>query len=463
MTTNKRLLQFSASEALYIVILFSLVVQALLVFGNYALLDTDGPEFLRNSGYVYERLLQLDIRGALAVPVFAHWGAILFGTIPYFLKPTIATQEQASAMFFALPVAINILLVYHIALRLKMSTETALLAAFLCAFTFSQVMKARHVVPYNLSMSWFLLGILATLSSPDREKKSCLLAGAFYFLCFFTYYGYWTATCAGLLFTASHQTSSFRQFLRKGIMAGLATLVPLVLFVATGYLCGINYLEHFIELSKTITMGSYSEGFLLPFGFFIHAERLLGVVWLGSLVIGLFFVRKYPYKYLISGVLLIYILLGTSSVVLELFVVYPRSLKPMTYLLCLLSAGMLMQYINRTGLIIVLSLIAVGFVHNTRLVYEGTSSNDAKAAYNEFLEETQPFFPADRELTLQAACEPYAPECGTPRPADCRVVKRMDYLINIDFFQYYTINAAQRELLKKVRFEQQIWDCPKSR
>lgn len=462
MTMNKKSLGFSANEILYVIILFSLVVQVLLVFGDYALLDTDGPEFLRNSGYVYEKLSQLDISGALAVPVFAHWGTILFGTIPYFLKPAIMTQEQASALFFALPAVFNVFLVYHIALRLKLSTETALLAAFLCAFTFSHVMRVRYVVPYSLSMSWFLLGILATLAWQDREKKSCLLAGLCHFFCFFIYYGYWTAAGAGLLFAASYQTSSSRQFFLKTIIAGSAFMLPLCLFMLAGYLCGVNYLDHFIDFSKTITLGSYSEGFSLPFGFFMHAEQLLSAIWLASLVMGLFFFRERPYKYLVSGVLLIYLLLGISSVVLELFVVYPRSLAPMTYLFCLLSASMLLRYINRAGLVIVLSLIAIGFVHNARLVYEATLSNDAKIAYKEFVEETRLIFPADRKLVLQGTCEPYFPECGPPRPTGCHVVKRMDYMRNIDFFQYYTINAAQRKLLEKTRLEQQIWDCPKS-
>lgn len=442
---------------LLLVLATSLALRLFLIFYSGELVHYDGPEYFGFSQKIHAKLAKLDFYGAFTTPVFAHWGCILLGTIPFFLKPLWISQQETSAIFFALPAILNIWLVYLLAQRFKLSQHIALLAACLYALSFTAIYETRHVYPHDLALSFFLAGILVTQSATRIHHYA--LAGFLHFCCFFTYYGYWTAAFAGMIFIALYQSRTFSEFMTKGMAASAGFLLPLTTFFMIGFGYGINYLDHFLGFSKTITMGSFNEGYSLPFKFLFYCDGLLFVLWLICIPIALKQHQTLAIKYSLGAAALIYLLLVIGSNVLQYFVVYGRLVKPIIPMLCIASACVIAGLEIRKQLVIFLCLLP-GLSFNIWQLHRTTFWADTHKAYLAELKSDP--VTNDRVLQLQPVCRPALDICGTPAAVDCKVIKSFMTPENIKYNQYDAVDPALRRLGNHYRFFYEIRDCPKT-
>lgn len=237
--------------------------------------------------------------------------------------------------------ALNVLLVYRLARALRADCEEAVWAALVMAASNTAFYYARHLLPYDCAISAALLAMLAGLggATPPRAALCGILAGCAYHL----YNGYWFLPPIVFLACAC----AWRRLPRRAALAwalgagfALAVGAPLVAGTLAG---GGRYWSTLAAFSGTATQGLFSEGWSLPWAFLWASEGWTGAVLAACVVAALARElaagRRLEARALFWLALLAaaYGLLVVSSSVLERFVVYGRTVKPLVPFICLLA------------------------------------------------------------------------------------------------------------------------------
>ena len=105
-------------------------------------------------------------------------------------------------LFFSLFSVANIWLVGGIARRLGATATESALASALLALSCTYFYYARHLVPYDVALTWGLLAIYVGVK-PDAPAQSSLWCGVLAGCAFYTYDGYWAVTAAALVIHAA--------------------------------------------------------------------------------------------------------------------------------------------------------------------------------------------------------------------------------------------------------------------
>lgn len=162
-------------DAMLLILSVSLLLRMLLVFsgGQYYWPDEEGRYDnaraiveARTSGQFGDAFRRLDD----ADPLFR-----IIATVPAAIEFAAGQDARIPAMFFAVWSALNIWLLGRIARRLGASQVEALLAAGLLALSSSFLYYARHLMPYDVAMTFGLLalplGVRSSPSFPSTRKR----------------------------------------------------------------------------------------------------------------------------------------------------------------------------------------------------------------------------------------------------------------------------------------------------
>ena len=321
------------------ILLASLLLRGILVFqgGQYYFSDEQRYQI---SQTMTELLLQGQVREA-ARQLFSppeHLGYKLIGIIPALLERLVGSSLVLPALFFSLFSVLNLYLIFLLARRVGASFQEALFALAFAALSQCLFFYARHLMPYDVALTFGLLALYVGLA--DKPGKGTSMAcGALSLLCFITYNGYWSLAGLALLVHVFYVSQTIRHFLQKGIFVGAGFILPLFALMATSAQVGINLLEEYQRFAQTITQGSYEEGWSLPFAYFWHTEHFLFIA-LALLAFYAVLTRRNDRPVLIWGgcILFIYLCLVVPSVYLHTFVVYGRLVRQLMPFLVLLSA-----------------------------------------------------------------------------------------------------------------------------
>jgi hypothetical protein len=269
------------------------------------------------------------------------------GVVPKALSQSPGTKIPA--LFFSLFSVWNIWIIWRISLALGAGKDEALLAALLLALSSSNFYWSRHLVPYDLSMTFGLLALLVAIKKIPRNIDS-FVCGLLSSACFLTYNGYWTLGAVAMILHTFWLRSGVSGFISRAWRSGLGLALPIITILALGYLVGEDSATGLNQFSKTINMGTYSEGGTLPIEYLWKTEYFLSLFWFLALAVSLWDVfRRHQNGRLtvgVTGVLLIYGSLLIGSVWLEKFVVYGRLARPLVPFLCLLAAYQLLRLRN---------------------------------------------------------------------------------------------------------------------
>jgi hypothetical protein len=237
--------------------------------------------------------------------------------------------------------ALNVLLVHRLARALGADREEALWAALAMAVSNTAFYYARHLLPYDCAISAALLAMLAGMGarSPGRAALCGILAGCAYGL----YNGYWFLPPLVLLLLAgAWRGRPRRAVLVSALAAGFALALgaPLAVGALAG---GSQYWTTLAAFSRTVTQGLFAEGWSLPWAYLWASEGWRGAALAACVAAAVTWElgRRRPLESRARAWLLLlaaaYGLLVLSSVVMERFVVYGRTVKPLVPLLCLLA------------------------------------------------------------------------------------------------------------------------------
>jgi hypothetical protein len=231
---------------------------------------------------------------------------------------------------------LNLWLLYRVARRAGAGREEALWGAFLAGASLTLTAYARHLLPYDASLTFFLLAYLA---GQRATVTRAALAGAAAAFGYTVYNGHWyLVPLVAAALAWRHRGAPVRFQLLGAAAAGAA------LGGAIGYAPAIligpgTTLKDVSQFAQSIRDGDFAEGWSLPWEFLWHAEGLFGIAVL-LLALGAAFRRGAAahVRGWLLGAVTIYALLVLFSVGLEKFVVYARTVRPIVPLLCL-AAG----------------------------------------------------------------------------------------------------------------------------
>lgn len=272
------------------------------------------------------------------------------GMIPAALEHWFGENRRIPALFFSAFSTLNIWLVWGVARRLGAAASEALLAAALLAASTTFFYYSRHVLPYDLAISFGLLSLYAGLLRESRPAGS-LTAGVLAGCAFLTYAGAWLIGAAVLIIHVA-RASSWREFLRRSLTAGAGLAAPIAAAGLISMAFGGRLLESFVDFADTIDQGVYSEGWSLPFEYLWHAEHGLLLLWMVCVAAAAWRLRRgdqHPRLHAgFIGLATIYAAIVITSVVLEQFVVYGRLARHLVPFFCLITAAEL-ERLRTTG------------------------------------------------------------------------------------------------------------------
>ncbi len=373
----------------------------------------------------------------------------LIALVPAGLELLIGESPIVPGVFFAVFSVINIWLSNRVARRLGASEREAVLAAALMAMSSSLFYFARHLVPYDVALTFGLLALHAG-ATPGSRARSSILCGSLAACTFLTYAGYWTFAVA-VLIVHSGVADDPRALLKRGLQAGLGFALTLGLVALTSTALGGRVIEDSIAYSQTVTQGSFEEGWRLPWEYLWHSEHLLLVAWLVSVIWGLhreFTTGGSPRSRAgLMGVASIYLMLVISSTVLELFVVYGRGARQLVPFLCLLTGAALdTAFASRSATVpgwaraAVLALLvqaAMNFLAPLGQSFPAEFIRDARRderyAPGVLLVHTRHFYPTPEPVAL---------------PARYATLKEASHPLQFQPYQYEGLTAAERGALR---------------
>lgn len=283
-----------------------------------------------------------DIKGFFAPLRYADkFGNTLIWLVPAAIGKAVSQDPRLPPLLLCVFGIVNIWLLWKISLRTGAGESEALVAAFLLSVSTTLFYYSRHLLPYDLSMTFGLLALLVAIREPSKKRDS-FLCGLLSSACFLIYGGYWTLSAFTLLLHTFYLSRSPNEMVRRAVLSGTAFAAPFLIIVLPDALYGGNMFFQFISFTRTVTQGSYAEGWSLPFEYLWHAEHFLLVLWLAGLAYCLWEARKRTLTKQaaigIAGILFIYGTLVVLSVGFEKFVVYGRLVRQCVPFFCLMTA-----------------------------------------------------------------------------------------------------------------------------
>ncbi|MCC6299067.1 MAG: hypothetical protein IT314_07195 [Anaerolineales bacterium] len=335
------MLKSNLERAVAVILAISLALRWLLVLqgGQYYFSDEGRYETART----FAKLTMAGNTGDAYAQFFIapeHIGFKLVGLIPAFLEQFTRASLVLPALFFSLFSALNLYLIYRIARRAGARDHESLTALIFAAASMSLLYFSRHIIPYDVAMTFGLLAVYIALDEKLNIKTS-LACGALGFACFITYNGYWSLSILAMLIHILRRNKNLGDPVRKILFTTLGFSLPALLLFVAAWIAGTNLLTEYRTFASTVNQGSFDEGWSLPFEYFWQAERWLFLLLLLLSAYAVISARGKNKTVILwaSVTLFIYLCLLIPSVFLNLFVVYGRLARQAMPFLILLSAS----------------------------------------------------------------------------------------------------------------------------
>ena len=340
--TQLHRLAIAPATALLLILVVSLALRVWLITAGGQFYFPDENRYLDSRVFV-DRVFSGEIAEALAgIDYQLHFGSRVIGLLPAVVEKLTVQHRYIPAFFFGFFSVFNIYLIWRFSLRIGSGERVALLTAFLFSASASNFYYARHILPYDLSMTFSLLGLVAGVKNESRWWQSCL-CGLLASTGYLVYNGYWTLAALVMLIHIFYGPPSCRQMLNRSLLSGLSFILPILLVGVLSKVFGGN-LQNPITyiLEKTVGQGNFSEGGRLPFAYLWHAEHGMLFLWIFSFLYCLWGAgngnRSKQATIGIIGVIFIYGGFFIFSVGFQKLVVYGRLVRQLVPFCCLLTA-----------------------------------------------------------------------------------------------------------------------------
>ncbi len=371
------------------IVAIAAALRVVLVWRGGQLYWSDEQRYLVASN-AFGRLQGGDVVGAFR-DLFATADHLLFKVIslvPAALQTYLATGNVTPALFFAGFSVLNIYLVWRIAIAAGASSRQAVTAALLLALSNTHFAYARHLLPYDLAMTFGLLALAVTWVG-DGWRRS-LLGGCLAGLGFLTYNGAWLF---GAVVLVGHVLLALPRIRLAALRAGWAAaglVAPILGIVLIARGLGSDLVSDFLRFAGTVNQGDYGRGWHLLLEYFWAAEGWLlplALLGMGLVVAGAWIARrKSAGLQWVAGALALLAGLIVLSDVWPAFVVYGRSARMVVPLVCLAGAcalehlwqaGPVLRRVAAVVLLVAVTQAAVNFAQPLGMAFPTDFRNRA--------------------------------------------------------------------------------------
>ena len=286
--------------------------------------------------------------GAFARAILGSADHLMFkvlGLVPAAIEHQVGTNPAIAAGFFAGFSVLNILLVWCIARAAGAAMREATVAAWLMAGAATHFYYARHLFPYDASLSFGLLA-LWTGWRPAGGPGRSVACGALAAMGFLTYNGAWLF---GAMVLTGHVLLAWPERRRMLARAGWGVtglVVPIAGVIALArVLADADLVASFVQFSRSITQGDFGRGWKLLAEYFWAAEGfnlVLGAAGVLLAAAGAWAAKSWHYGMRwVAGIIFLLAGLLLLSDVWPKFVIYGRTARVLVPLVCLASAFVL--------------------------------------------------------------------------------------------------------------------------
>lgn len=379
------------------ILLLSLVIRWVLIIQGGQFYFPDESRYWNSQDIAFS-ILESNYAQALSLATdgIAHWGFEMLGVIPVLAESFFHQASVIPATFFSFFSFLVLYLIWKIALRIGMSDSEAQFALFVAASSHSLVYFSRHLLPYDTALFFGLLALYVGISR-NPTANTYLLSGGVSFLCFATYNGYWALASFALAFPILFYTER-KLFFQRILFTFAGFISPLMLLaVLASATSNVNIFHDYIGFAQTVSQGSYSEGWILPFMYLWNVENIFLLFLVSLSSYAMLHISRDTQKNLvlsISGVAFIYLCLAVPSTFLHSFVVYGRlSRQLIPFLVIASTQGFFMllkktRYPKKIAMIIIIVLCTQAIINYHRS-YEITYQR-------EFIKKAQEYYPPFR-------------------------------------------------------------------
>lgn len=202
----------------------------------------------------------------------------LVGLLPAAAEHWLGTpRDLGPAYFFAGFSLLNIYLVWRIARAAGAGVREGALAAVCMAAAATNFYYARHLLPYDLAVTFGLLALRFGWCGAGGWGRS-LVCGVCGGLAFLVYNGAWLFGAVALTGHVLRALPSWRLAGARALATGTGLVVPIALAVAGARSVGVDLVASFVGFSQTINQGDFGWGWRLLLEYFWAAEGLNAVL-----------------------------------------------------------------------------------------------------------------------------------------------------------------------------------------
>lgn len=286
---------------------------------------------------------------------------IRYISVYFWLSPGLPAYElnnsyigiKVSAFILSLFSIVNILILLCIIKKITKNIKDIYTVFILFALSTTNLYFSRHLVPYDISITFALLSFYF-LNAEKYSSKTIFLCGLFSSISTLLYFGYWylSATTWICFLLKGYKNKSI---VRYTSICGIAGLFPIIFLYVLELAYNIplmNSIMSFFVATKNFQMGDLSNGFFTFFEYFWYSENVLFILIFSCYIYSIFkIVKKRNFNLEKENIVIVYttillLFLFIFSQLLDLMVIYGRTVKPLVPFLCLIASSPLLQLLN---------------------------------------------------------------------------------------------------------------------
>ena len=221
--------------------------------------------------------------------------AFIDSSAPAFLLADSRISIEVAAYLLSFASAINIILLYLVVkgsggTNLQGVIATVMLAASTTNFYFS-----RHLLPYDISISFALIALIFALKKRN-DNLNIILCGLFCGFTTLTYNGYWTLSALAWLILVYKSKGHLIEKIRCGVISLSAGIIPIMLlyFVSLKYEGNfLSGMQQWLTATAKNQYGDFGIGWKVLVSYLWDSEGVVSILYFLSIFTAInFFIKK---------------------------------------------------------------------------------------------------------------------------------------------------------------------------
>ena len=463
---------------------FFFIDEARFMNGHYLLAhisDGDWPSALKRITTTYAHTLFIFISAIVEGLRFLYVLSFIDSSAPAFLLADSRIAIEVAAFLLSFASAINIILLYFVVKNSGGTNLQGVIASLMLALSTTNLYFSRHLLPYDVSISFSLIALIFALKNRNSYINN-ILCGLFCGFTTLTYNGYWTLSALVWIILVYKSSNCLTERIKSGLISLSAGVLPLIIlhFISIQYEGNfINGIQEWLIATKENQYGDIGIGWKVLISYLWESEGTVSVLYFASTITAIYFFIKSRKLELnnkdigfFSVLFIMFILLFLCDI-LESSVLYGRTIKQTIPFLCFASSYPIAVFLEncktkKARLLIFSTIIIFGMqvIYNFKNCIEivfpedfiSISRSQAKD-FSNLSDITGPNISNDEfnsslsnfaVINAQTFVPPFT---GNTKIQIKNVFLESDHPYNFKPYQYIHYNIEQRSILRKLKLK----------